>query len=60
MSSSYNTKTSGNIKDDKTTYTFGSKLKYVVKKLGYADSTEKEHTVEDAEPLMFPLKSFTP
>ena len=40
----------GSIKDDKKTYTFGSKLKYVVKKLGYADSTEMEHTVEDAEP----------
>ena len=40
----------GKIKDDKNTYTFGSKVKYVVKKLGYADSTEMEHTVEDAEP----------
>ena len=40
----------GKIKDDKNTYTFGSKVKYVVKKLGYADSTEMEHTVVDAEP----------
>ena len=39
----------GSIKDDKKTYTFGSKLKYVVKKLGYADSTEVEYTVLDTD-----------
>ena len=38
------------VEDDKKTYTFGSKFKYVVKKLGYGDSTEKEHTVLDADP----------
>ena len=42
------------LKDDKktikSTYTFGSKLKYVVKKLGYGDSVEKEHTVADQAP----------
>ena len=38
------------VEDDKKTYGFGSKFKYVVKKLGYADSTEKEHTVVDADP----------
>ena len=38
------------VEDDKKTYTFGSKFKYVVKKLGYGDSTEKEHTVVDADP----------
>ena len=35
---------------DKKTFVFGSKFKYVVKKLGYADSTEKEHTVVGADP----------
>ena len=38
------------VEDDKKTYVFGSKFKYVVKKLGYGDSTEKEHTVVDEEP----------
>ena len=38
------------VEDDKKTYAFGSKFKYVVKKLGYADSTEKEHTVVDEDP----------
>ena len=55
----------GKLKDDKKTYTFGSKLKYIVKKLGYGDSTEKEHTVVDEEPnkievqLESPIKSKT-
>ena len=40
----------GKIGDDKNAYIFGTKLKYVVKKLGYADSTEMEHTVVDAKP----------
>ena len=35
---------------DKKTYVFGSTIKYVVKKLGYADSTETEHMVVDEEP----------
>ena len=35
---------------DKKTYVFGSTFKYVVKKLGYADSTEKEHIVVDETP----------
>ena len=38
------------VEDDKTTYTFGSNFKYVVKKLGYADSNEKEHTVVNEDP----------
>ena len=38
------------VEDDKNTYTFGSNFKYVVKKLGYGDSIEKEHTVVDEEP----------
>ena len=38
------------MEDDKKTYTFGSNFKYVVKKLGYADSTEKEHTVVNEDP----------
>ena len=38
------------VEDAKKTYVFGSKFKYVVKKLGYADSTEVEHTVVDADP----------
>ena len=38
------------MEDDKKTYVFGSTFKYVVKKLGYADSAEKEHTVVDEEP----------
>ena len=38
------------MEDDKKTYVFGSTFKYVIKKLGYADSTEMEHTVMDDEP----------
>ena len=38
------------VEDDKKTYVFGSTFKYVVKKLGYADSTEMEHMVVDEEP----------
>ena len=38
------------MEDDKKTYVFGSTFKYVVKKLGYADSTEMEYTVVDEEP----------
>ena len=38
------------MEDDKKTYVFGSTFKYVVKKLGYADSTEMEHMVVDEEP----------
>ena len=38
------------VEDDKKTYVFGSTFKYVVKKAGYGDSTEMEHTVVDAEP----------
>ena len=38
------------VEDDKKTYVFGSKFKYVVKKLGYGDSTEKEHTVVNEDP----------
>ena len=37
------------VEDDKKTYGFGSKFKYVVKKLGYGDSNEKEHTVVDEQ-----------
>ena len=35
---------------DKKTYVFGSTFKYVIKKAGYGDSTEMEHTVVDEEP----------
>ena len=38
------------VEDNKKTYVFGSTFKYVVKKLGYADSTEMEYTVVDEEP----------
>ena len=38
------------MEDDKKTYVFGSTFKYVVKKLGYADSTEMEYMVVDEEP----------
>ena len=44
------------VEDDKKTYTFGSKFKYVVKKLGYVDSAEKEHTVVDEEPNKIKVK----
>ena len=44
------------VEDAKKTYVFGSKFKYVVKKLGYGDSTEKEHTVVDEEPNMIEVQ----